>query len=67
MTEAALCVALIGSNVFWAVVTHRLINKVMAGNYAGYLQAQASATPQAPMPVPPPEPTEDLGHLSAFT
>ena len=65
MSEAGLVIALLGSNVFWAIVVHRLINKVMAGNYGAYLQAQASAQPK-PAPEFRPEPTEDLGALSDF-
>lgn len=38
---------LVGSNIYWAVVCHRLVNKVMSRNYAEYLQSENVGRPRA--------------------
>lgn len=48
MAAGLLIVLLLGSNLFWAVMCNRLINKLMSRSYAEYEQAQALRTPRAP-------------------
>lgn len=65
MTEYLLAVTLallVGSNVFWAVIAHKLINKILSRSYYEYKQAEnvgkvrARVTPTAP--AMPPEPSK---------
>lgn len=35
-----LVVLLVSTNVFWALVCHRLINKLMCGNFGEYVQSK---------------------------
>lgn len=35
-----MCFVLIGSNIFWAIVCNRLVNKLMSRNFGEYLQAK---------------------------
>jgi hypothetical protein len=39
-------VTVLGTNVFWAIVVHRLVNKAMSNNYTEYVQAETLKQPR---------------------
>lgn len=64
-----LCISLVGLNifqlVFWSYQQHRLIDKVMSGNYYSYQQAQ-SINEQVPKKVTEVVDLEDLRGVKAI-
>lgn len=64
MLEGTLCVLLVLTNIFWAWITHKLVNKLMSRNYGEY-QEFARIQPRKENNLKPPEGfyPEDLGAL----
>lgn len=48
LAAGLLIILLLASNLFWAVLVNRLLNKLMSRSYAEYEQAQALRIPKAP-------------------
>ncbi len=64
VSEMVLVGLLVGSNVFWAINSHKLLNKLMSRNYFEFNQAQLKSEKNADKIVLPPDETEDFGSLS---
>lgn len=50
-----LVVLLVSSNLFWAIVCHRLINKLMCNNFGEYIQSKSLLKKEAKIKDPVPE------------
>lgn len=50
---ALLGILLAGSNFFWIIVVHRLLNKLMSRNYGEYVQAELARRPQKTKKIEP--------------
>jgi hypothetical protein len=64
LSEVILAVLLVGSNVFWAFCTHRLINKLMSRSYFEFKQAELKSDEKPSTIKLPADDIEDFGALA---
>lgn len=54
---------IIFQQIYWSIVVHRLVNKLMSRSFFEYKQAEQAFT-EKPKRIQEPEPEEDIGVLS---
>jgi hypothetical protein len=66
-SELLLVGLLVGSNVFWMLNTHKLINKLMSRNYFEFKSAELKPDEKSDTIKLQPDEIEDFGALSELT